>query len=339
MNSFIEYIRSADDLALKDIISGGEYDEKLRECADFVKSKYYQNKVYIRGLIEFSNYCRNNCYYCGIGRANGSLVRYRLTKEDILRCCDSGYELGFRTFVLQSGEDSYFSDAVVCDIVSSIKEKYADCAVTLSIGEKNRDSYKAYFDAGADRYLLRHETADEEHYKSLHPKEMSLENRKRCLYDLKDIGYAVGAGFMTGSPYQTAENLVSDLRFLQELEPDMVGLGPFIPHKSTRFADFDGTDVQLTLRMTALVRILLPKALIPATTATATIDINGREKALRCGANVVMPNLSPMNVREQYSLYENKNFIDSESAEGIKILKKSLQKIGLEVVVGRGDRV
>lgn len=325
---------SDDDL--KALIGGGA-DDALFEAADKARRQNYGDAVYIRGLIEFTNYCKNNCYYCGIRRANNHAPRYRLEKDDILKCCDEGYRLGFRTFVLQGGEDAHYTDFVMCDIVSAIREKYPDCAITLSIGERSRGSYKALFKAGANRYLLRHETADKAHYAKLHPAEMSLENRKRCLFDLKDIGYQVGSGFMVGSPYQTAENIISDLRFLQELHPDMIGIGPYIHHDKTPFAEFENGALVMTLRLISILRLMFPYALIPATTALATIDPNGREMGLKAGANVIMPNLSPENARDLYMLYENKARTGAEAAQSLESLKKRVKNAGYRIVTDIGN--
>ena len=265
------------------------------------------------------------------------MTRYRLTKEEILDCCKIGYELGLRTFVMQGGEDIKLDDDFVCRTVSQIKGNYPDCAVTLSLGEKNYNTYKAYFDAGADRYLLRHESADALHYSKLHPDNMTLESRKECLWNLKEIGYQVGAGFMIGSPQQTLDNLVSDLRFLQELRPDMIGIGPFLPHSNTPFANAEKGSMQRTLNLISILRLMLPYALIPSTTALGTISPKGREEGLLAGANVVMPNLSPMRVRKMYQLYDGKISTGEESAQSIELLKKTVQKIGYDVVVDRGD--
>lgn len=297
----------------------------------------YDNKVYIRGLIEFTNYCKNDCFYCGIRKSNKNAERYRLNEEQILSCCAKGYELGFRTFVLQGGEDPYFTDERICSIVSQIKKNYPDCAVTLSIGEKERASYQSYFDAGADRYLLRHETANEEHYRKLHPQEMSLQNRKRCLYNLKEIGYQTGCGFMVGSPGQTVETLYEDLMFIKELKPEMVGIGPFIPQKDTPFGDEKAGTMEMTLRLLAIIRLLHPHVLLPSTTALGTIHPQGREKGILAGANVVMPNLSPTDVRDKYNLYDNKIHEGDEAAEGLTSLKCSMERIGYEIVTDRGD--
>lgn len=332
-----EYIESLDDIGLKKLLETDAYDEELRICANRLREEYYGKAVYIRGLIEFTNYCRNDCYYCGIRRSNAKAVRYRLDKADILECCRDGYELGFRTFVLQGGEDLYYTDKKICDIVYAIKNAYPDFAVTLSIGEKSRKSYEEYYTAGTSRYLLRHETADNEHYKKLHPDSMSLDNRKRCLYDLKDIGYQVGAGFMVGSPYQTMENMVSDLRFLQELGPDMIGIGPYITHKQTPFKDFRSGDLGLTLRLLSVIRILLPYALIPSTTALGTIHPMGRELGLKAGANVVMPNLSPVKVRKLYELYENKICTGEEAAQCRGCLEKRVEAAGYKIVTDIGN--
>lgn len=316
-----------------------ELSQYLFALAVQKKEQYYGNSVYIRGLIEFTNYCKNDCLYCGIRRSNTNALRYRLELPDILSCCDEGYTLGFRTFVLQGGEDGYFTDDRICKIVSSIKEKYPDCAVTLSIGEKSYQSYLAYFNAGADRYLLRHETADSKHYSMLHPQVLTAENRQQCLWSLKDIGYQVGTGFMVGSPFQTAENLAEDMMFIKKLQPQMVGIGPFISHRDTPFADkFSGT-LELTLFMLGLIRLTLPTALIPATTALGTISPTGREMGIKAGANVVMPNLSPLNVRKKYMLYDKKICTGEESAQCLECLKKRIQSTGNEIVISRGDAI
>ncbi len=340
MNNLVDKLFETGDLSddeLKILIESDEFNEPLAEAADIRRRENYGDKVYIRGLIEFTNYCRNNCYYCGIRRDNKKAERYRLTKDEILLCCDEGYKLGFRTFVMQGGEDPYYTDEIICDIVSKIKSRYPDCAVTLSIGEKPRESYQAFFDAGADRYLLRHETADPEHYSKLHPEAMSLENRKRCLFDLKEIGYQVGSGFMVGSPYQTTENLISDLRFLQKLQPDMIGIGPYITHADTPFAEFKSGNVMLTLRLVSILRLMFPYALIPSTTALGTIHPQGRELGLKAGANVVMPNLSPVSVRKLYSLYENKICTGEEAAQCRGCLERRVESAGYKIVTDIGN--
>lgn len=307
--------------------------DSAREVADAV----YGKQVFIRGLIEFTNYCRNDCYYCGIRRSNQACERYRLSQEEILSCCREGYELGFRTFVLQGGEDGYYTDDRICELVSKIKELYPDCAVTLSIGEKSFASYQAFFDAGADRYLLRHETADEAHYRKLHPKELSLSKRKQCLWDLKEIGYQVGCGFMVGSPGQTVDTLYEDLQFILELQPHMVGIGPFIPQKDTPFGTEQAGTMDQTLRLLSIIRLLHPHVLLPATTALGTIHPLGREKGILAGANVVMPNLSPVAVRDKYKLYDNKICTGDEAAECRHCMAGRMKNIGYEVVVARGD--
>ena len=312
-------------------------NQLLASAADKVRRKYYGNKVYIRGLIEFTNYCKNNCYYCGIRAGNSQAHRYRLTKEQILDCCSEGYRLGFRTFVLQGGEDPYYTDERICHIVAAIRAQHPDCAITLSIGEKERASYQAYFDAGANRYLLRHETATPEHYAQLHPASMSLANRKRCLFDLKEIGYQVGSGFMVGSPFQTPENLLADLRFLQELMPDMIGIGPYITHEQTPFAQQKSGTAEQTLRLLSMLRLMFPYALLPSTTALGTIHPQGRELGLKAGGNVVMPNLSPVNVRKLYELYENKICTGEEAAQCRSCLEARVRMAGYEIVTDRGD--
>ena len=311
--------------------------EVLYKNARAVADEVYGTRVFKRGLIEFSNYCKNDCYYCGIRRSNTCAQRYRLDKETILHCCEKGYVLGYRTFVLQGGEDGHFSDERICDIVCEIRKKYPDCAITLSIGEKSKESYRKYFEAGADRYLLRHETANEEHYGKLHPAELSLQTRKECLWNLKEIGYQVGCGFMVGSPHQTIETLYEDLVFIKELEPHMVGIGPFIPQKETPFANEMAGTLEMTLRLLAIIRLIHPHVLLPATTALGTIYENGREFGILAGANVVMPNLSPNDVRDKYTLYDNKACTGDEAAEGDANLTKRMKQIGYELVCDRGD--
>lgn len=307
--------------------------QQAREVADGI----YENKVYIRGLIEFTNYCKNDCLYCGIRGSNAKANRYRLTKEEILECCKVGYELGFRTFVLQGGEDPYFTDDRICEIVSAIRTAYPDCAITLSIGEKEKESYERYYKAGANRYLLRHETADEAHYQYLHPKELSLAHRKQCLWELKEIGYQVGCGFMVGSPHQTKDTLYEDLMFIKELQPHMVGIGPFIPQQDTPFAKETAGTMEETLRLLSIIRLIHPHVLLPATTALGTIHPLGREKGIQAGANVVMPNLSPVEVRDKYKLYDNKICTGDEAAECRFCMQRRMESIGYEVVTDRGD--
>ncbi len=315
----------------------GHEAQDLKERAVTLREKIYGKDVYVRGLIEFTNYCKNNCYYCGIRRDNMQADRYRLTEEQILACCDVGHQLGFRTFVLQGGEDGYYTDERMCRIISSIRSAHPDCAITLSIGEKERESYEAFFRAGADRYLLRHETADDAHYRRLHPEEMSLSHRKDCLYTLKEIGYQVGAGFMVGSPGQTVDTLYEDLQFLRELNPHMVGIGPFIPQHETPMGAEAGGTADMTLTLLSIIRLLLPHVLLPATTALGTIDPLGREKGLQAGANVVMPNLSPKSVRKKYALYDAKICTGEEAAECIKCLENRVRYAGYNIVESRGD--
>lgn len=314
-----------------------ELAEYLFALAREERHHYYDHDVYVRGLIEFTNYCKNDCLYCGIRKSNSNTKRYRLSEEDILSCCKTGYELGFRTFVLQGGEDGFYTDEKLVHIISRIKELYPDCALTLSIGEKSRESYQAYYDAGADRYLLRHETANAAHYAKLHPTSLSAANRQQCLWDLKDIGYQVGTGFMVGSPYQTAEHLAEDLLFIKKLNPHMIGIGPFIPHHDTPFADEKAGTLELTLFMLGLLRLMLPKVLLPATTALGTIHPKGRELGIQAGANVVMPNLSPVSVRKDYSLYDNKICTGDEAAECRFCLERRMKSIGYNIVTSRGD--
>lgn len=316
-----------------------EVDEILASKARTVREGIYGKEVYLRGLIEFTNYCKNNCYYCGIRRDNRNAERYRLNEEQILECSEQGYDLGFRTIVLQGGEDPYFTDERLISIVKGIKKQHPDCAVTLSIGERDYDSYKRLFDAGADRYLLRHETADKCHYEKLHPAEMSFEHRMQCLKDLHEIGYQVGCGMMVGSPWQEPEHLLKDIRFLQEFQPEMVGIGPFIPHHDTEFAGFAAGTAELTIRLLSIIRLILPDCLLPATTALGTIDPMGREKGILAGANVVMPNLSPGNVRGKYLLYDNKICTGDEAAECIRCMAARVEKVGYKVVQSRGDHI
>lgn len=327
-DEFVELIRAYKD---------PEAVEALKTQAVELRKKYYGDQVFTRGLIEFTNYCKNDCYYCGIRRSNQNAQRYRLTEEDILECCRQGYELGFRTFVLQGGEDGFFTDDRIVQIVRKIKEQYPDCALTLSIGEKSEESYRAYREAGADRYLLRHETADPRHYMRLHPLEMSGENRKSCLRILKKLGYQTGAGFMVGSPLQTVDDLVEDFLFLKELDPEMVGIGPFIAHKDTPFCNERSGTLDDTLFYLALLRLMLPNVLLPATTALGTIHPRGREMGVLSGANVVMPNLSPVSVRKKYMLYDGKICTGDEAAECRMCLSRRMERIGCEVVTDRGD--
>lgn len=311
--------------------------ELLKKYADETRRKYYGKKVFLRGLIEISSYCRNDCLYCGIRRSNKSAERYRLSREDILSCCKNGYELGFRTFVMQGGEDSFFTDEVMADIISDIRRTYPDCAITLSLGERSRESYKLFKEAGADRYLLRHEAASPELYSKLHPAELSLEKRKECLFALRELGYQVGAGFMVGAPFQTVDHIICDLRFLQELQPQMIGIGPFIPHHNTPFAEEKGGTLELTLRLLGILRLMFPRVLLPATTALGTIAPNGRELGLMTGCNVVMPNLSPVMVRKKYDLYDNKICTGEEAAECRGCLQRRIESAGYEIASERGD--
>lgn len=333
--------KNVSDHELKELIlcENKEISEYLFAAARQVRHNVYGNKVYIRGLIEVSSYCKNNCYYCGIRCENHHADRYRLSDDAILECCDTGYRAGFRTFVLQGGEDRYFNDDRLEKLIRTIKERYPDTAVTLSLGERSRESYQRLFDAGADRYLLRHETANGAHYRKLHPDNLSLEHRMDCLQDLKEIGYQVGCGMMVGSPYQTMDHLIEDLRFLQRFQPQMVGIGPFLPHKDTPFGDRAPGSAEITLRLLAIIRLMLPHVLLPSTTALATAEEDGRERGILAGANVVMPNLSPADVRTKYMLYDNKRSFGSEAAECLELLRTSMENLGYEVVTDRGDYI
>ena len=317
-------------------ITDEEKEVLKREATKLAKS-IYGNKIFARGLIEFSNYCKNNCYYCGIRNGNKNCDRYRLTKEQIYDCCDLGYELGFRTFVLQSGEDLFFNDDLMAEIISHIRKNFPDCAITISIGEKEKSTYQKYFDAGANRYLLRHETANKKLYETIHPKEMSFENRMRCLQDLRDIGFQVGAGYMVECPHQTNYDLALDLKFIEEFKPEMCGIGPFIPHKDTDYRNEKAGTLEKTLLLLSITRIIHPHVLLPATTALGTIHPLGREMGVQHGANVVMPNLSPTEVRSKYLLYDNKICTGDEAAECKNCMSARMSRIGYELVIDRGD--
>ncbi|MBQ7751644.1 MAG: [Clostridia bacterium] len=319
-------------------------DNMSEETAEYAKEKavikrksIYGNKIFVRGLIEISNICKNDCYYCGIRRSNKNCQRYRLSEEEILACCEEGEKLGFKTFVLQGGEDAFFTDEFLTDLIKKIKNRHKGCAVTLSLGERSRKSYELLKEAGADRYLLRHETADKAHYEKLHPKKMSFENRMNCLKTLKELGYQVGCGFMVGSPYQTAETIAKDLKFIEEFKPDMCGIGPFIPHKDTPFADKTAGTLEMTCYLLSIIRLIKPNILLPSTTALGTINEKGRELGILAGANVVMPNLSPVSVRKKYELYDNKICTGEESAECRRCLENRMKNIGYEIVTDRGD--
>lgn len=310
-------------------------DELFAEACR-VRDEVYGRKVFMRGLIEITSHCANNCYYCGL-RREVQCRRYRLSKEQILDCCRTGYGLGFRTFVLQGGEDAWFTDERVCDIVRAVKKEFPDCAVTLSLGERGYESFRRLKEAGADRYLLRHETADADHYRRLHPAEMSFEHRMQCLRDLRELGYQVGAGFMVGSPGQTLESLKKDLAFIDEFRPEMVGIGPFIPAAGTPFENEPAGSVEITLRLLAIIRVKHPHVLLPATSALGTMHPQGRERAIGAGANVVMPNLSPQDTRALYSIYNNKLSTGSEAAESAADIRLRMAAIGMEVPIARGD--
>lgn len=311
--------------------------EYATELARDITIREFGKIIYFRGIIEFSNFCKCDCYYCGIRKSNKNCQRYRLTEEDILECCHEGYENGFRTFVLQGGEDGWFTDERMCALVKSIKENYPDCAVTLSLGERSFESYKLLKEAGADRYLLRHETADKKHFEELHPENQQMKTRLQCLRDLKELGYQTGCGIMVGTPGQTAKVIAKDMKFMEEFQPQMIGIGPFIPHKDTPFRDEKKGSTKLTIFLLALCRIMLPKVLLPSTTALGTVDADGRKQGVLAGCNVVMPNLSPTSVRKKYMLYDEKAGTDISAAEGITLLKQQMDEIGYEVVAGRGD--
>ncbi len=342
MTELIEKLKKERSLSLEEyrFLIDNRTEETARMLAVeavAAKEKVYGNAVFIRGLIEISNYCKNDCFYCGIRKSNKRCQRYRLTQADILDCCEQGYSLGFRTFVLQGGEDPFFTDETICATVEEIKTLYPDCAVTLSLGERNHDSYKRLYQAGADRYLLRHETADEAHYSSLHPKEMSYHNRINCLENLKEIGFQTGCGFMVGSPFQTSAHIAKDLKFIENFKHDMCGIGPFVPHRDTPFGKKSCGTVELTCFLLSVVRLIQPNILLPATTALGTIDPNGREKGILSGANVVMPNLSPTDARKKYELYDGKVSDGAENARNVLLLRQKMKAIGCEIVTDRGD--
>ena len=337
-----------DKLHQKHTLTAEEY-RSLLLCEDTTTNVYLQKKaqqttidrfgnaVFIRGLIEISNRCRNNCLYCGIRKGNTMVSRYALSRETILSCCREGHALGFRTFVLQGGEDVSQTDDWVTETVSAVRKEFPDCAITLSLGEKSKEAYQRFFEAGANRYLLRHETFNETHYQELHPSEMSRNHRLQCLEWLKEIGYQTGTGIMVGSPGQTIDHLVEDLLFIERFHPEMIGIGPFIPHAETPFANKPAGSIKLTLKLLSILRLMHPSALIPATTALASLSSDGRERGILAGANVVMPNLSPSSVREKYSLYNQKAAFGSEAAEGLKLLEEQLNKIGYTISNERGD--
>lgn len=340
--NIVDHIRQTQDITREELeqlltTDDNAIVETLQRSAREVANAVYGNHIYIRGLIEISNHCKNDCLYCGLRRSNSSAVRYRLSEEQIYACCEEGHRLGFRTFVMQGGEDGWFDDRRMCRIVSTIRNRFPDCAITLSLGERSRESYQALYDAGANRYLLRHETASPEHYSQLHPAEMSWRNRINCLNNLKEIGYQVGCGFMVGSPYQTFDTLYADLQFIRQFQPQMVGIGPFISAHDTPFADQPNGKVSYTLRLLAIIRLLQPRILLPATTALGTLHPQGRELGIQFGANVLMPNLSPTEHRKDYAIYDNKICTGEESAQCKVCTEQRIRRIGYEIVVDRGD--
>ncbi len=340
----IDELRQSGQLSggdLKSILRSNSPDaeEYLFAQARSITQDIFGRKIYIRGLIEISNRCKNGCYYCGINRHNRDVQRYSLSREDILECCERGYKMGFRSFVLQGGEDPSLGIEWLERVISDIRRMFADCAITLSLGEMARDWYERLFDAGANRYLLRHESFAGDLYESLHPKDMSHANRLRCLDDLKAIGYQTGTGFMVGAPNQSVDDLVSDILYIKSLSPQMVGIGPFIPHHSTRYNSHPAGSVDMTLKIISIIRLMHPKALIPSTTALATLSAQGRTDGIWSGANVVMPNLSPQMSRKNYSLYDNKAAFGAEGAEGLKLLESELKNINYEISYERGDYI
>lgn len=340
MQNTIDRLRDEHTLTAREykrLLGSAESDDYLHEQARQVTLRSFGNKIYIRGLIEISNHCRNNCLYCGIRRENRAVERYRMSKAEIMECCTQGFELGFRTFVLQGGEDPAHSDEWVEDVVKSIRSTFPDCAITLSLGEKSREAYERFYIAGADRYLLRHETFNAAHYRSLHPREMSREHRLHCLLWLKDIGYQTGTGIMIGTRGQTIDNLVDDILFIEQLRPQMIGIGPFIPQHDTPMANEKAGSTEMTLKLISIFRLINPHVLIPATTALSTLMRNGHEAGIMSGANVVMPNLSPIKDRDKYRLYDDKAFLKTEAAEGLPLLRRQLANIGYQIAEDRGD--
>lgn len=332
-----EHILSIEGYKALLICSDADALAYLHQQAREVAQTHFSNKIYIRGLIEISNYCRNNCYYCGIRKENRHIERYRLSRENILECCKQGYESGFRTFVLQGGEDPVQSSAWIEETITMLRSRFPDCAITLSLGERSREDFERFFRAGATRYLLRHETYNAAHYRQLHPANMSLSVRLQCLEWLKEIGYQTGTGIMVGSPGQTIDHLIEDIKYIERLSPEMIGIGPFIPHHDTPFATYKSGSMELTLKLLSIFRLMQPRALIPATTALATLATEGREQGILAGANVVMPNLSPYKERKKYELYDNKASLGAEAAEGLDLLQKQLRVIGYEISPDRGD--
>lgn len=334
-----QLLPSKQDLKALLLYAGPEENQYLTERADAVRHQYYGSKVYLRGLIEFTNHCRNDCYYCGIRRSHKEVQRYRLKPKEILQCCETGYALGLRTFVLQGGEDPYWTDEKLVPLVASVRKEFPDCALTLSVGERSRESYQNLYDAGADRYLLRHETASDRLYEALHPEEMNFAARHECLFNLKTIGYQVGCGFMVGTPGQTVDDIIGDIRFTGEFNPHMAGIGPFIPAKGTPFENEAAGSPRMTLKLISILRLLIPDLLLPATTALGTAAEDGRLRGIKAGANVIMPNITPASVREHYCLYNKKPTAGAECAEGLETLKAQLSEIGFEAVTDRGDHI
>jgi len=343
MNNLIDQLYETSTLTseeLETLLEGldDESRDYLHKKAHEKRLNTYGNKVFMRGLIEFTNYCKSNCAYCGIRRDNKKADRYRLDQDTILACTAEGYRLGYRTFVLQGGEDPFYKDEDIVALVRSIKDQHPDCAITLSIGEKSKESYRLFKEAGADRYLLRHETKTKALYESLHPG-MSYEARQQCLKDIKEVGFQVGAGFMVGLPGQTIKDYVNDLVYLKELQPHMVGIGPFIAQSDTPLAKESGGSLEMTCILLSIVRLLLPKVLLPATTALGSLDPKGRERGLKAGGNVVMPNLSPTNVRDKYLLYDGKICTGDEAAHCRGCIEGRINSAGFEVDMGRGDHL
>ena len=342
MKSLVDKLRKEHELmpneylALLTMRDSQDVDYLISQARE-VAQEHFGNDIYLRGLIELSNVCRNDCLYCGIRRSNSNVTRYTLTREQVMACCEQGYKIGFRTIVLQGGEWGEERSRWIAEIIRDIRAGWPDCAITLSLGEHPRKTYALWREAGADRYLLRHETHNERLYSLLHPKGMTIHHRLQCLDTLKELGYQVGAGIMVGAPFQTLRNIVEDIQYLVAFKPHMIGIGPFIPQHDTPFARFPAGSVDMTARLYAILRLALPQALIPSTTAIASLAPDGRLRGILAGANVVMPNLSPTDTRRLYALYDNKAALGAESAQGVKSLADELSTIGYHINWSRGD--
>jgi biotin synthase len=322
-----------------DIIKWLKADDaaELFAMADDIRKRYFKDEVHIRGIIEFSNYCMKNCFYCGLRRDNKTIERYRISEDEIIDTALKAGELGYKTILLQSGEDGGYTIEGLCAIIKRIRSNL-DCAITLSLGEKSFDEYRSLRDAGADRYLLRFETSDRGLFNKLKP-DSSYENRLDCIKNLKKLGFQVGSGFMVGLPGQTYEILADDILLLRELDLDMIGIGPFLSHHNTPLGNSASGTLDLTLRALAIIRILMPDVHIPATTAMGTVEKGGREKALQCGANVIMPNVTPIKYRKYYEIYPNKICIDDAPSDCRACIEGMLKSLGRAAATNKGDSI